>query len=97
MDLTVKEKIWVQAKWSKIRALQTKADEAGHRWHRINGEINDHMDRKGLTDIVDRTRRKSESIPLQDALDTGKWHSAEAIRHIEDVQLFLRLKELDLI
>jgi hypothetical protein len=39
---------------------------------------------------------KSESLPLKDALDTGKWHSANAQRHIDDLHLFLKMKELGL-
>lgn len=95
--LTEEERKWIDAKWQKIRRSATKADAADAKWNRISQEINDKLDREGVTDIIARTRAKNASIPLKDQLDIGKWHSGNAQRHIDDIQLFLRLKELGLL
>lgn len=106
MELTLREREWVNKKWAKVRNSQRRADAAGNDWNRINDQINakhamedDRRAGRGhppLTDLM-KVEAKSASLPLKDALDTGKWHSAEAQRHIDDVMLFLRLKELGLL
>jgi len=88
------ERQWVQLKWKSIREAQARADEAGNRWRRLNSELNEYLDRQGINDIVQRDKIKSTSLSLRDAMDTGKWHSGEAMRHIADVQLFLQMKSL---
>lgn len=106
MELTLREREWVNKKWAKVRNSQRRADAAGNDWNRINDDINrkhqnDDMRRmeRGrplLTDLM-KVEAKSASLPLKDAFDTGKWHAAEAQRHIDDVMLFLKLKELGLL
>lgn len=91
------EEKWVNSKWGLIRQAQMIADEANNRWKRINSEINDYLNRSGVEDIKQRTRIKGESIPLKDALETGKWHSGNAQRHIDDLMLFLKLKEMEIL
>jgi hypothetical protein len=97
IPLTADERYWIDQKWRHIRISQAKADKAGNDWNRLNAEINDLMDRSGETDIVQRTKIKSASLPLKDALDTGKWHAAESQRHIDDLTLFLKLRELEIL
>jgi hypothetical protein len=97
LRLSPEEVKWIQLKWEKIRKSQQIADEASNRWNRLNGEINRWMDDTGIIDIVQRTSTKSKSLPLRDALETGKWHAAESQRHIDDLNLFLRLKELEVL
>jgi hypothetical protein len=94
LELSADEKVWVDRKWKKIRISQAKADKAGNDWNRLNDEINDLMDRQGVTDIVQRSKTKSASLPLKDALDVGKWHAAESQRHIDDLALFLQMRQL---
>jgi hypothetical protein len=94
IDLTISERRWLKRKWERIRASQSRADSYGNDWNRISAEISEYLDRKGIEDLVQRTKIKSESIPLKDALEGGKWHAAEASRHTVDVQLFLQLKSL---
>lgn len=91
------EEKWVHSKWGMIRQSQMIADEANNRWKRINSELNDYLNRSGVEDIKQRTKIKGESIALKDALETGKWHSANAQRHIDDMMLFLKMKELELL
>jgi hypothetical protein len=97
MRLPPKDREWIMLKWDKVRAAQQRADKAGNRWNKLNDEINDYLNRECITDLVQRDKIKSESLPLKDALEEGKWHSAEAQRHIADVQLFLRLRELEIL
>lgn len=85
---------WIDLKWAKIRRSQMLADKANNEWTEINTAINRWMDESGIIDIVQRTKVKGASLPLKDALAVGTWHSAEASRHIADLQLFLKLKEL---
>lgn len=85
---------WIKRKWALIRESQQKADRANRDWNNINNSINDYLDRKGETDIVQRAKIKGDSIPLKDALSTGTWHARNAERHIHDVNLFLKMKEL---
>lgn len=94
MDLKPDEKEWLRLKWIKIRKSQQTADQSSNNWNRVNGEINRYLDDSGITEVVQRAKIKSESLALKDALETGKWHANEAQRHIDDVQLFLRMKEL---
>lgn len=97
LRLTPDEQLWLRQKWRRIRQSQHAADLGTNEWAAINKALNDKLDAEGVRDIVQRTKVKGASIALKDALETGKWHSAEATRHIQDVQLFLRLKELGLL
>jgi len=60
----------------------------------IINAINVYLDQSGIVDIVQRARIKGESLPLKDALEKGKWHAQNAQRHIDDLMLFLKMKEL---
>lgn len=95
--LSPSEHEWLTAKWALIRKSQAVADKASNDWNRINDEIVSFLDRARITDVVQRARRKQESLALQDAYDVGSWHSRNAQRHIDDVQLFLQLKILELL
>jgi hypothetical protein len=103
IDLNDEEKRWVGLKWTKIRSSQARADAASNRWNRINDHINAQIaatdqQRRGvgmepLTDLT-KAGMKGDSLPLRDAFDEHKWHAAEAQRHIDDLSLFVKLKEL---
>lgn len=88
------ERRWVKLKWAEIRAAQQKADAANNDWKRISGEINQYLNDSGITDIVQRVRIKSESLPLKEALAVGDWHSRNAERHLLDLQVFLQARAL---
>lgn len=106
MELSSDEKRWIKLKWEQIRKSQQLADEANNRWKRLNAEINAKHDREDfrrtergeapLTDLM-KAQAKETSLPLRDALNMGNWHSRNAERHIHDVNLFLRLKELGIL
>ncbi len=106
MNLTEAEVRWVRRKWDKIRASQMEADKANTEWQEINASINRKHEaedfqrakngRPLLTDLM-KAEAKDASLPLKDALATGNWHSRNAERHIHDVTLFLRLKELGIL
>ena len=97
---------WVMAKWLLIREGQQKADKANRDWERINASIMSTVHftnirraksgREPMSDLM-IAETLSASLPLQDALSTGDWHSRNAERHIADVNLFLRLKELGIL
>lgn len=103
LHLTPTERGWVHKKWALIRASQQKADAANATWNRINDEINDKHAREDrrraqrndfpLSDIM-KAEAKAASLSLQDALATGNWHSRNAERHLLDLQVFLKMKEL---
>lgn len=88
---------WVKLKWERIRKSQQIADSSSREWNQLSDAINRYMDESGIVDIVQRARVKGESLPLAEAFERGKWHAAEAQRHIDDLQLFLRLKEMGLL
>lgn len=106
MQLNNLEQKWVTRKWALIRESQRKADAANNEWNSLNDSINDKHRREDerraeradfpMTDLM-KAQAKSASLPLQDALATGNWHSRNAERHIQDVQLFLKMKELGLL
>jgi len=96
-ELAEGDQEWLRAKWGMIRKYQTEADAAVNRWRRLSDEINNYLDRKCITDVVERARYRSDSLALQDALETGKWLRGEATAHIADVNLYLKLKELGLL
>jgi hypothetical protein len=97
---------WINLKWSEIRKAQILADEANSRWKRINAEINAkhsaesaRREERGdfpLTDLM-KAKDKEASLPLKDALSVGNWHSRNAERHIHDLNLFLKMKEMGLL
>lgn len=97
LRLSQDERKWLRLKWGKIRKSQQVADQSSNNWNRVNSEINRYLDDSGITDDVQRAKIKSESLALKDALETGKWHASESQRHIDDVQLFLRMKELEVL
>lgn len=97
LGLTGDERRWVAAKWRLIRRSQTLADKASNDWEKVNAEVNDFLERSGITDPILAARQKVESLELQDAYETGKWHAQNAQRHIDDLSLFLQMKELGLL
>lgn len=106
MNLSAEEIRWVRRKWATIRASQTAADKANSEWQDLNAAIKIkheaedlHRRRSGRPEMTDlmKAQAKDASLPLKDALATGNWHSRNAERHIHDVTLFLRLKELGIL
>jgi hypothetical protein len=91
------EAAWVQKKWRAIRERQALADAASNTWDRLNDELNTYLDAHRITDVVQRDRIKGESLEFNGALASHGWNAREAQRHIDDVQLFLRLKEMGLL
>lgn len=91
------ERVWVRRKWEKIRVAQMKADKANLEWTSLNDSLNSYLDSSGTTDIVQRAKIKGENLSLADALAVGRWHSQDAQRHIDDLMLFLKMKELGLL
>lgn len=97
------EREWVRLKWEKIREAQQAADKANNEWQSINDAINKKHaaeDRRRsergdypMTDLM-KAQAKDASLPLKDALGAGNWHARNAERHIHDLSLFLRLKEM---
>lgn len=94
MKLSKDERRWISLKWREIRNAQQLADRANRRWKELNDAVNSYLDRMGINDPVQRMRHKEVNIALKDELATGNWHSRNAERHIADVQLFLKLREL---
>jgi hypothetical protein len=88
---------WVRLKWEKIRTSMQEADRAGNTWNRISAEINEYMDRKGITDPLQRAKVKSESLALKDAFELGQFRRGEARAHMEDLNTYLRLREMGLL
>lgn len=97
ISMTPEERDWLSAKWREIRTAQTTADGSNSTWKQINAALNVWLDESGIKDVVQRQKIKGESLALKDALDVGKWHSANATRHIADVQLFLQMKQMGLL
>lgn len=92
--LTSDEQTWLRKKWSNIRESQQRADRSSREWNRLNEGVNEYLDKSGVTDVVQRDKIKGQNLTMKGALATHAWHAAESQRHIEDVNLFLRMKEL---
>jgi hypothetical protein len=86
--------VWVKRKWDLIRNSQRKADEANNEWTAFNELLNERY-RDETPD--QKAKLKGANLILKDALATGAWHSANAQRHIDDVQLFIKMKEVGLL
>jgi hypothetical protein len=95
LDQTERE--WVTAKWRLIRESQQQADEASNRWEQLAAEVDDYMDRSGLADPLARARVREENLALAEFFAAGRWFGQVAQRHIDDMDLFLRMKELGLL
>lgn len=91
------EKAWVHAKWAAIRKAQQKADQSNNDWASLNDSLNEYLTGMQITDPVQRAKIKGENLGLKDALSTGGWHARNAERHIHDLQLFLKMKEMGLL
>lgn len=94
INLTSAEQEWLRKKWETIRYSQQKADSSSRSWNRLNEAMNEYLDRGGITDIVQRDKVKGQNLSMKGAMATHAWHAGEAQRHIDDVNLFLRMKEL---
>ena len=92
--LSPDDRRWIEVKWKKIRASQQRADVAGNEWNELNSALNHHYRNE---DEVQKAKLKGANLALKDALETGKWHAAESQRHIDDLNLFLRLRELEIL
>lgn len=100
------ERKWIKLKWAQIRMAQQKADDANRKWQQISAEINDKHAREDtrraergdfpMTDLM-KAQAKEASLPLKEALSVGNWHSRNAERHIHDLKLFLKMKEMGLL
>lgn len=88
---------WVCRKWAIIRDFQQKADNAFAKSRRINDELNDYLDRNGVRDIVQRANIRQQSIPLLEAAEDLWAFRREAQAHMEDLNLYLKLKEVGLL
>lgn len=94
IKLTPDEQTWLRKKWANIRESQQRADRSSREWNKLNDEMNDYLRRSGITDMVQKDKIKSQNLSMKGALATHAWHAGEAQRHIDDVNLFLRMKEL---
>lgn len=97
IDLSEQERRWIQAKWDKIRTAQQKADKSNNEWQALNDSVNSWLESMQIFDVVQQAKIKGENLGLKDALATGRWHAENAQRHIDDVMLFLKMKELGLL
>lgn len=97
LKLAEADRKWLRLKWARIRASQQRADRAGTEWTRLNDALNEMLDRSGEYDIVQRDKVKGMNLTLKGHLSTHKWHAEESQRHIDDVNLFLRMKELEVL
>lgn len=70
-----------QVEWEEyLRSLQKYMQEAvkktqryDAKWNKLNDEIDDYLNRSGITDLQQRSEIKMASLPLQDAFGAGKW------------------------
>lgn len=88
---------WVRRKWELIRAYHTTADKCSNRWRKLSDEINNYLDRSGITDPKARAALKGENLELADLFANQGWFRKEAQAHTTDLMLFLRLKEVGLL
>lgn len=94
VHLTPVDRKWMRAKWQLIRESQIAADKANNEWKAMNESVNEWLDTMAVTDPLQRAQRKSTNLALSESLSTGNWHARNAERHIHDVNLFLRMREL---
>lgn len=97
LNLGPDEQRFVIAKWKTIRQAQQDADRAYNNWTRILAEINDYLDRSNIREPLGRVRVLSESLALRDAVEAVDWRQRHAQRHIADLNLFLKMKELEVL
>lgn len=97
MILNSKDRKWVLLKWAQIRESQKAADKANKDYEVLSDAINDKLDREKCTDVVARADRRGSSLALAELMGAGNWHARNAERHIHDVNLFLRMKELNVL
>lgn len=61
-----------------MREAVKKTQHYDAKWNRLNDEMNDYLDRKGETDIVQRAHIKEMNLPLNDAYAAGQWWRGKA-------------------
>jgi len=94
---TGEDRRWIRLKWEAIRTAQHTADKSNSEWKGLNTSINSWLDSSGIIDVVQRAKIKGDNLALKDALETGRWHSQNAQRHIDDLMCFLKMKEMGLL
>lgn len=106
LRLAPEDRAWLQKRWDRIRQSAQRADRADDLWNDLNDAFNEKIRAENLRrrargmaphSDLSVVQQKENWLPLKDALETGRWHAANAQRHIDDVALFLRLKELELL
>lgn len=78
-QLTTGHLVYIDKMWRRLREANLKTMELDTKWNRLNDEINQYLDSKGIDDIVQRARIKGQNQPLADALNGGNWWRAKAV------------------
>lgn len=63
-----------------IRAANLKANAFSAAWSKLNDEVNDRLDRQGITDIKQRFDIKSKNLGLMSEFDAYKFWAGEVQR-----------------
>lgn len=71
--------LYIDRMWRRLREANLHTMRLDAEWNKINDELNDYLDRKGVQDVVQRTKMKGENLALADALAGGNWWRAKAV------------------
>ena len=94
VEVTLKEYAYAQACLTNLRQAMQKASEASAHWEQVSAEVNDWMDRSGMTDIVERTGVRDKNLTLKSAFSKATFWQQECIRFASAVSALKDFKEM---
>lgn len=72
-------KDYVHLLWTKVRFHTKEMIDAYYEWQRRSDEINDFIERSGITDIGERNNVRGVNLGLQGAYSRWQYHQGNVI------------------
>jgi hypothetical protein len=78
--LSPMQKEYISLQWRLLRQANAKAADFSRKWNVTNEAVEDHLNRAGVTDIVQRAKVKRENLTLAGYMDAWSFWEREAKR-----------------
>lgn len=80
MLLNPEQQEYINLQWRLLRQANAKAADFSRKWNAQNEAMNDWLDRSGITDPVQRAKRKADNLALLDLFGAWDFWQREARR-----------------
>lgn len=95
MKLTIKEYAYAQACMLNLRQAMQTASAASADWTAVSEEVNDWLDRSGITDIVERASIRDKNLTLKSAFSKATFWQQECIRFASTISALKDFKAFE--